>query len=118
MKAGQTIHLSPAEHGWRKSPMLALLLSIAVEGAFAVGVTLFNRLTDVAPDQGLLNGLWRAFHWPAANFTDFCRMIIPIHHFWGDFIGMMIFFAVALFEWWVLFYLAIWSFHRWGKKPA
>jgi hypothetical protein len=90
-------------------------LGISTEALFFVSVMLFNRFTGADPDQSVLNGLWSAFHWPAATLTDFCRTIILLHGFWGDMFGLVTFFLIALFQWWTVFFLAIKSIPH-GRK--
>ena len=98
--------------------MLAVLLSIAAEASFALGILLFNHVTDYGPNESFPNALWQTFHWPALAFTKVCETVIPVHHFLGDLMALTIYFAVGLLEWWIIFSLIIWLRRRSAKIDA
>jgi hypothetical protein len=86
--------------------MLALICSVVVEALFVAAYYFFGTITQF----GTLANFWsRSFFWfhtPAAIITDHC-VTMNNGSIWQDIVGYVIFFIVALLEWWLMFFAAI-----------
>ena len=93
------------------TPMLAVGFSVLAEALFVGIVKLFSNDAEL----GRLRNLWLWFHSPAITLADYCGMVAG-GHFFGDMVGIIVFFSVALVEWWMIFFVVIWSVRHFSKR--
>jgi hypothetical protein len=99
------------------SPLLALIVSVLVEALFVVCFWLFGTITQF----GTLTNFWSrafiGFHFPSVIVTDHC-VTMANGSLWQDIVGYLIFFTIALLEWWLVIFAAIWCFRHFTKRTA
>src|SRR5580700_20923 len=99
------------------TPILALIFSVCAEVVFFVAFKLFGTITEF----GTLTNFWsRSFFWfhrPAGILTDFC-VTLDNGSVWQDIVGFVIFFSVALIEWWLVVFTAICCIRQFTKRTA
>jgi hypothetical protein len=99
-----------------KTPMLAFVFSVVVEGLFVAAFLMWGDYSGVGPPRNLFNQLFEWFHIPARAC---CLHIFGIgtEHQVPAFYGPLFLF-VAVFEWWLIFTIAIWLVRQSTKKSA
>lgn len=79
--------------------MLASVFSILLEALYFTAFKVFGTTK-----YGNMTNFWSQsyyyFHFPAAFVTDLC---VTMHNgsMWHDIVGFVIFFSIAIFEWWI-----------------
>jgi hypothetical protein len=99
------------------TPILALLLSLVAEGLFMAAFQIWRDQGGVGPPSNLFNWLFYWFH----LFPKECLRHIPgqsMEWHFGGFIGYSLLLLIAVFQWWLIFFTAIWLVRHFTKKPV
>lgn len=97
--------------------VLALIFSIFIEALFFAAFKLFGAVHEFSDSKNFWVQSWYDFHWPSIIVTDHCAPV-DYGNIWRRVIGLVIFFSIAMLEWWIVFYAGIWFVRRFNKKFA
>jgi|SRR5580692_8946889 hypothetical protein len=98
------------------TPILALIFGILIEAFYFAAFKLFGTVTEFGDMTNFWSRSFFYFHLPAVFVTDHC-VTMGNGSTWQDVIGFVIFFPIAIFEWWVVFFASI-SFFRYFTRKA
>lgn len=99
------------------TPMLALLFSVLMEALFIAAFKLFGTVHEFSDSKNFWIQSWYDFHWPSIIVTDHCAPV-DYGNIWRRVIGLLIFFPIALLEWWIVFSAGIWFVRQFTRKSA
>jgi F0F1-type ATP synthase assembly protein I len=96
---------------------LTLALSVVIEVSFFVVFRFFTNGSFTDSPTTLLNRAFVWFHSPARFLGD-CIESVDTGSHWRIIVGTLIFFAVAVLEWWFIFLAATWFIRYMRRKSV
>ncbi len=99
------------------TPLLALIFSIVMEALSFAVFKLFGTVTEFGSFTNFWSQSWFCIHWLPLIVTDRC-VTMANGSILQDVVGFVIFFSIALLEWWLVLFAAIWLIRRFTRKTA
>ncbi len=97
--------------------MLALIFSILMEVLFFAAFKLFGTVQEFSGSGNFWVQSWHSFHRLSIIVAYHCALLVS-GDIWQEVIGLVMFFFIALLEWWIVFSAGIWFIRHFTRKEV